>query len=185
MDLLSWVRYLLYEFIQSSQIQLCHGFKHSPDQNLLSDQAWPNRSGHLHLQFSVLYPRADYENVLIDPAVFFWWGHLYVSPVCLYKKKCSAFSWKMSNHDNCLLLLFFFFFLQFISQKNFKKKKKKTGTCTRFVQLLLKMSTAAVFILFLFALTHVLLLWWWGGKCYEMSKCSHAVCGLDQQWLVE
>lgn len=110
---------------------------------------------------------------------YFLWGHLYVSPVCLYKKKCSAFSWKMSNHDNCLLLFFFFYSL-FLKKKK-KKGKKKLGTCTKFVQLLLKMSKAVVFILFLFALTHVLLLWWWGGKRYEMSKLSHAVCGLDQK----
>lgn len=78
---------------------------------------------------------------------------------CAYiKRSVLPLAEKMSNHDNCLLLLFFF--LQFISQKNKTKQKKKPGTCTKFVQLLLKMSTAAVFILFLFALTHVLLLWW-------------------------
>lgn len=183
MDPLSWVRYLLYEFIQSSQIQLCHRFKHSPDQNLLSDQAWPNRSGHWHLQFSVLSL----------PKSWFWkcshWSSsIFCEDTCMslqcayIKRSVLPLAEKMSNHDNCLLLLFFF--LQFISQKN-KTKQKKPGTCTKFVQLLLKMSTAAVFILFLFALTHVLLLWWWGGKRYEMSKCGHAICGLDQQWLVE
>lgn len=34
--------------MQNTQIQLYTSFKHKPDQTIPDDQAWSNRSGHLH-----------------------------------------------------------------------------------------------------------------------------------------
>lgn len=71
--------------------------------------------------------------------------------MCSHKKKCSAFSWKWVTMTTVFCC--FFFYSLFLKKTN--KNSKTQEHAPSLFSFLLKTPKAAVFILFLFALTHV------------------------------